>query len=105
MLGLLLWQRLLATLRVCLRASGASHSLHPPFPSPAHPTLPHTHPSPASQRYRYRLVVDESMSLGVLGPTGRGAAEHAGCAADDVEIVGGSLGETEPLPLLLRRRC
>lgn len=44
------------------------------------------------QRYKYRLVVDESLSLGVLGPTGRGAAEHYGLSPGQVEIVGASLG-------------
>lgn len=45
------------------------------------------------QRYKYRLIVDESVSLGVLGKQGRGAAEHFGYAPEDVEIVGGSMGE------------
>lgn len=43
------------------------------------------------ERYRYRLVVDESISVGVLGKHGRGAAEEAGYAPEDVEIVGGSM--------------
>jgi len=43
-------------------------------------------------RYKYRLVVDESVGLGVLGRGGRGAAEAAGLAGDDVEIIGASLG-------------
>ncbi len=55
--------------------------------APAPPAVP-----PPPQRYRYRLVVDESLALGVLGARGRGAAEHFGCAPDDVEIVGGSMG-------------
>lgn len=46
------------------------------------------------EHYRYRLVVDESVSLGVLGRTGRGAAEHYGFAADDLEIVCGSMSNT-----------
>ncbi|PRW20998.1 long chain base biosynthesis 1-like [Chlorella sorokiniana] len=46
------------------------------------------------ERYKYRLIVDESVALGVLGPRGRGAAEHFGCAAEDVEIVGGSMGNS-----------
>lgn len=44
------------------------------------------------QRYKYRLIVDESIALGVLGARGRGAAEHFGYAPEDVEIVGGSMG-------------
>ena len=47
----------------------------------------------ALQKYRYRLIVDESLSLGVLGARGRGAAEHFGFDPEDVEIVGGSMGE------------
>ena len=43
-------------------------------------------------RYKYRLVVDESLALGVLGRTGRGACEHFGLTGDDVEIVSASLG-------------
>ncbi len=44
------------------------------------------------RRYKYRLVVDESLALGVLGATGRGACEHFGLLRDDVEIVSASLG-------------
>ena len=44
------------------------------------------------RRYKYRLVVDESLALGVLGATGRGACEHFGLSRDDVEIVSASLG-------------
>ncbi len=43
-------------------------------------------------RYKYRLVVDESLALGVLGSTGRGACEHFGLTRDDVEITSASLG-------------
>ena len=46
-------------------------------------------------RYKYRLVVDESLALGVLGRTGRGACEHFGLTGDDVEIVSASMGESE----------
>ena len=44
------------------------------------------------QKYKYRLVVDESLSLGVLGRRGRGAAEHWGFSPEEVEVVGGSMG-------------
>lgn len=55
--------------------------------------MPRLHlPCCSPQRYKYRLIVDESVALGVLGARGRGAAEHFGCAAEDVEIVGGSMG-------------
>ena len=43
-------------------------------------------------KYKYRLIVDESVALGVLGASGRGASEAAGLAPEDVEIVGASLG-------------
>ena len=46
------------------------------------------------ERFKYRLIVDESMGLGVLGGAGRGAAEAAGLDADRVEIVGASLGNS-----------
>mmetsp|Transcript_15665 Transcript_15665/g.47228 ORF Transcript_15665/g.47228 Transcript_15665/m.47228 type:complete len:672 (-) Transcript_15665:679-2694(-) len=45
-------------------------------------------------KYKYRLVVDESISLGVLGKTGRGAAEHAGLQPRDVDIIAASLGNS-----------
>lgn len=44
------------------------------------------------ERYKYRLIVDESVALGVLGESGRGAAQAAGLGPQDVEIVGASLG-------------
>ncbi|KAK9798138.1 hypothetical protein WJX73_006549 [Symbiochloris irregularis] len=43
-------------------------------------------------KYKYRLLVDESFALGVLGQHGRGACEHAGLGPNDVEIVCASLG-------------
>lgn len=46
------------------------------------------------EKYRYRLIVDEALSLGVLGAKGRGACEHFGYAPSDVEFVGGSLGNS-----------
>ena len=45
------------------------------------------------RRYKYRLVVDESLAVGALGPTGRGAAQHCGLQPQDVDIVCSSLGE------------
>ena len=47
------------------------------------------------RRFCYRLLVDESMSFGALpGGAGRGAAEHAGVPAGEVEIITASLGNT-----------
>lgn len=60
---------------------------------PVHTTGSGPPPALGLQRYRYRLVVDESISVGVLGQHGRGAAEEAGYAPEDVEIVGGSMSE------------
>lgn len=43
------------------------------------------------QRYQYRLLVDETMSLGVLGRTGRGACEHYGIDPSDVDVIVASM--------------
>lgn len=45
------------------------------------------------EKYRYRLIVDESLSLGVLGKTARGACEHFGVLGR-VEIVAASMGNS-----------
>ncbi|KAL4513238.1 hypothetical protein Ndes2437A_g09144 [Nannochloris sp. 'desiccata'] len=45
-------------------------------------------------KFKYRLIVDDSVGLGVLGASGRGAIEEAGLNADDVEIVAASLGNS-----------
>ena len=44
------------------------------------------------EKFKYRLVLDESLSFGVLGATGRGAAEHFGLKPGQVEIVAASMG-------------
>lgn len=43
-------------------------------------------------RYGFRLILDESFSIGVLGRTGRGALERARVNRDDVDIAIGDLG-------------
>jgi serine palmitoyltransferase len=43
-------------------------------------------------KYLFRLILDESCSLGALGKTGRGALEHFGIARSDVEIAASDLG-------------
>lgn len=44
------------------------------------------------EKYKYRMVLDESLSLGVLGATGRGAAEHFDLKPGQVELVAASMG-------------
>lgn len=44
------------------------------------------------EKYKYRLIVDESFSFGVLGATGRGACEHFGLQSSQVDIVCAGLG-------------
>lgn len=47
------------------------------------------------KQYKYRLMVDESLAVGVLGKQGRGACEHFGLQSEDVEIRTASLGTRE----------
>jgi serine palmitoyltransferase len=42
------------------------------------------------QRYKYRLILDESYSFGVLGRTGRGVTEHLNVDPNSVEMLVGS---------------
>ncbi|MEY2881128.1 MAG: hypothetical protein RLZZ15_3508 [Verrucomicrobiota bacterium] len=57
-----------------------------PCDLPAFVTLKH--------RYDARLMVDEAHALGVLGATGRGAGEHCGVAAAEVDLWMGTLSKT-----------
>lgn len=43
-------------------------------------------------KYLFRLILDESFSLGVLGNTGRGALEHFNIPRESVEIATADLG-------------
>jgi 8-amino-7-oxononanoate synthase len=45
-------------------------------------------------RHRTFLMVDEAHSLGVLGQTGRGLAEHFGLKPTDVDLLMGTLSKT-----------
>ena len=42
-------------------------------------------------RYKFRLILDESWSYGVLGRTGRGITEHQSCDPTGVDMIVGSL--------------
>jgi serine palmitoyltransferase len=42
-------------------------------------------------RYKFRLILDETWSFGVLGRTGRGITEHQNVDAAEVDMIVGSL--------------
>ena len=44
------------------------------------------------RRFGFILLVDQTHSLGTLGPSGRGIAEHYGIKPDEIDLVVGSLG-------------
>lgn len=46
------------------------------------------------RRYGAWLMVDEAHSLGVLGPTGRGLAEHFGIDPKQIDIIVGTMSKT-----------
>lgn len=43
------------------------------------------------EKYKFRVVMDESYSLGVLGDTGRGVTEHFQMPIDTVELISANL--------------
>ncbi|KAJ3088446.1 serine palmitoyltransferase component [Quaeritorhiza haematococci] len=43
------------------------------------------------KKYKYRLIVEESLSFGVLGPRGAGLADFYGVSAKDVDIVAATM--------------
>jgi serine palmitoyltransferase len=42
------------------------------------------------KQHKYRLIVDESLSFGCLGPYGRGISDYFGVPASEIEIITGS---------------
>ena len=45
-----------------------------------------------AKRYKYRICLEESMSFGVLGESGRGATEHWNVPISDICCVSSSMG-------------
>ena len=45
-------------------------------------------------KYKYRLFLDESFSIGSVGPTGRGLTEHFGVPASSIDMLVGSLAHS-----------
>lgn len=46
------------------------------------------------KRYKYRLVLEESWSIGTLGKTGRGLTEHFGIPGSEIDILVGSMANS-----------
>ena len=46
------------------------------------------------KKYKYRLILDESWSFGVLGSHGRGITEYLGVAPSEVDMIIGSMSTT-----------
>ncbi|KAM0858659.1 hypothetical protein ACQ4PT_047697 [Festuca glaucescens] len=44
------------------------------------------------EKYRFRVILEESHSFGVLGKCGRGLAEHYGVPIDKVDIIAAGMG-------------
>eukprot|EP00249_Psilotum_nudum_P020305 c27645_g1_i1 orf=282-1718(-) len=44
------------------------------------------------EKYKFRVLVDESNSIGVLGKTGRGLTEHFGISVERVDIITAAMG-------------
>ncbi|EGG20760.1 serine C-palmitoyltransferase subunit [Cavenderia fasciculata] len=44
------------------------------------------------ERYKFRVMLEESHSIGVIGRTGRGICEHYGIDVNDIEVICASLG-------------
>jgi serine palmitoyltransferase len=46
------------------------------------------------ERYKYRLMLEDSMGLGALGQHGRGTAEHFGIQSSDVDVITASMANS-----------
>ncbi len=46
-----------------------------------------------ARQYNCRIMIDEAHGVGVVGPTGRGTAEHFGCTRD-IDVIYGTLSKT-----------
>ncbi|KAI8851862.1 pyridoxal phosphate-dependent transferase [Chytridium lagenaria] len=46
------------------------------------------------KKYKYRLILDESMAFGVLGKTGAGTAEHFNISPSEVDMVSASMANS-----------
>lgn len=44
------------------------------------------------EKYRFRVILEESHSFGVLGQSGRGLAEHYGVPIDKIDIITAGMG-------------
>ncbi|KAM7280011.1 hypothetical protein ACFE04_007145 [Oxalis oulophora] len=44
------------------------------------------------EKYRFRILLDESNSFGVLGKSGRGLTEHCGVPVDKLDIITAAMG-------------
>ncbi|KAJ4715074.1 long chain base biosynthesis protein 1-like [Melia azedarach] len=44
------------------------------------------------EKYRFRVLLDESNSFGVLGRSGRGLTEHCGVSVDKIDLVTAAMG-------------
>eukprot|EP00742_Colponemidia_sp_Colp-10_P002348 GILJ01002504.1.p1 GENE.GILJ01002504.1~~GILJ01002504.1.p1 ORF type:complete len:513 (+),score=80.01 GILJ01002504.1:153-1541(+) len=45
-----------------------------------------------AQKYKFRLMLDDTLAIGVLGKTGRGTCEYFGVKTTDVDLICGSTG-------------
>ncbi|GJP29498.1 hypothetical protein CLOM_g16918 [Closterium sp. NIES-68] len=44
------------------------------------------------EKYKFRIIVEESLSFGVLGATGRGISEHYGTPVTNIDIIVAAMG-------------